>query len=217
MSGIVTFGTGSGFYLQDAAGDTDPATSDAVFVARKLPSGVGPGARVEVEGRIAERLSRAAAPPNELTITEMVDAVVRPQGSGPLPMPVVIGAGGRLPPIAVVEDDGVTDFDPAGDGLDFWESLESMLVRVDSAIVVGPTNQFNETWVVGNGGDHATTMNAEGGITIAPGDFNPERIQLQPFGGLVGGPEPKARCRRQDHSGCRRGQLCLRQLRDSAR
>ena len=54
MSGIVTFGTASGFYLQDAAGDTVPATSDAVFVARKLPAGIGPGALVEVEGRIAE-------------------------------------------------------------------------------------------------------------------------------------------------------------------
>ena len=77
------------------------------------------------------------------------------------------------------------------DGLDFWESLEGMVVLVDNAVVVGPTNQFNETWVVGDAGSHATGINADGGVTIAPGDFNPERIQLQAFSGLVPNPDRK--------------------------
>ena len=75
------------------------------------------------------------------------------------------------------------------DGLDFWESLEGMLVRVDDAVVVGPTNGFREAWVVGDGGHAATGVNRDGGITLAPGDFNPERIQLQAVTGLIGNPD----------------------------
>lgn len=47
-----------------------------------------------------------------------------------LPPTTVVGTGGRVPPSSVIEDDangsvetsGV--FDPANDGIDFWESLE---------------------------------------------------------------------------------------------
>ena len=53
-----------------------------------------------------------------------------------------------MPPSTVVEDDANGDveptgvFDPAQDGLDFWESLEGMRLQVNDAAVVGPTQQF---------------------------------------------------------------------------
>ena len=67
---------------------------------------------------------------------------------GDVPAPIVIGTGGRIPPATVIEDDATGDvetsgtFDPATDGIDFYESLEGMLVQVNDAVAVGPTSDF---------------------------------------------------------------------------
>ncbi|MGH9200803.1 MAG: PKD domain-containing protein, partial [Vicinamibacterales bacterium] len=75
-----------------------------------------------------------------------------------------------------------TTYDPAQDGIDFYESLEGMLVQINDARVTGPTNRFGEIWGVGDFGFNATGSNARGGITLveraAGVDYNPERIQL---------------------------------------
>src|SRR5690606_27918338 len=98
---------------------------------------------------------------------------------GEMPLPVVIGSPGRLPPTEVIMS--VTgDFDPATNGADFYETLEGMLVAVKLPIVVGPISAERfEFYVVADRGAGATGMNAVGGITVTPGDFNPERIQVQ--------------------------------------
>ncbi|HET9666495.1 MAG TPA: endonuclease/exonuclease/phosphatase family protein, partial [Desertimonas sp.] len=75
-----------------------------------------------------------------------------------------------------VETGGV--FDPAQDGIDFHESLEGMLVRINNAVAVGPTNDFGEIAVVGDNGAGATVRTSRGGIVIRPNDFNPERLIL---------------------------------------
>jgi len=41
------------------------------------------------------------------------------------------------------------DFDPSSDGLDFYESLESMLVRVDEPIAVSGTSPRRVIAIVG--------------------------------------------------------------------
>jgi hypothetical protein len=69
-------------------------------------------------------------------------------------------------------------FDPETHGIDFFETLEGMLVQVDDAIAVGPTTSDAEITVVGDRGEHATGMTARGGIIVSPDDFNPERIHL---------------------------------------
>jgi predicted extracellular nuclease len=96
----------------------------------------------------------------------------------------VVGAGGRVPPGSVIEDDafgsvesgGVFDF--AQDGIDFYESLEGMLLQVNDAVAVGPTSGFGETFVVGDGGANAGVRTSRGGVVVSADDFNPERIQL---------------------------------------
>ena len=85
------------------------------------------------------------------------------------------GPGGGRPPTVVIEDDQFSNFQPRTDGIDFYESLEGMLVQVDEAQVVGPTNSFGELPVVTAGAGPRTTR---GGVVIRPNDFNPERIIL---------------------------------------
>jgi uncharacterized protein len=102
----------------------------------------------------------------------------------PLPAPTVVGAGGRVPPSTVIEDDASGSvetsgvFDPGADGIDFYESLEGMRVQVNQALAVGPRNGFGEIPVVGDQGTLAGVDSVRGGILVRPNDFNPERIIL---------------------------------------
>jgi uncharacterized protein len=102
----------------------------------------------------------------------------------PLPAPTVVGAGGRVPPSTVIEDDASGSvetggvFDPAADGIDFYESLEGMRVQVNEALAVGPRNSFGEIPVVGDRSALAGVDSVRGGILVRPNDFNPERIIL---------------------------------------
>ena len=53
-----------------------------------------------------------------------------------------------------------------------------MLLQVNDAVVVGPSNSRGELFVVGDEGANAGVRTNRGGVVISPGDFNPERIQL---------------------------------------
>ncbi|HEY3078614.1 MAG TPA: endonuclease/exonuclease/phosphatase family protein [Chloroflexota bacterium] len=84
----------------------------------------------------------------------------------------------------MIDDDAAGDaeqsnqFDPTADGLDFYEALEAMLVRVDDAVVVGPRSSFGEIVVLADGGAGAGVRTPRGGILLRPSDANPERIVL---------------------------------------
>jgi len=182
-SGIVTAVDTNGYFLQDPAGDANQTTSDAVFVFTGTAPGVAVGDAVTVSGQVAEFVAGAG-----LSVTEINQTAVTVNSTGnPLPAATLIGQGGLLPPTQTIDDDGLTSFDPATDGIDFWESLEGMRVTVDTPVVVSNTNEFGETDIVASLGFGATGFNARGGITISASDYNPEKLQLDDrFGGLTG-------------------------------
>ena len=80
----------------------------------------------------------------------------------------------------------LSSFNANTDGIDFYESVEGMLVQVNNAVAVSPTNVFSagtsgearELWVLADGGSGASGRSPRGGINISPTDFNPERIQI---------------------------------------
>jgi len=192
VEGVVTVTRDDGFYLQSEVPDADPATSEGLFVVTPEGADVAPGNRVTVTGLVAEtRPGCSACGPDEaafayLTVTEIraPDSVRIEALGGRLPDPVLIGAAGRRPPSAIVDSDvggdveatGVGDFDACADAIDFYESLEHMLVRIDGARAVGPTTSFGEIAVVGDDGRFATGLSARGGVVVRAGDANPERI-----------------------------------------
>lgn len=179
-SGIVTARAANGFYLQDPEGDGDLATSEGIFVftGSAPPATVVVGAELQVTGRAAEFLPGGAATNLTITQIDQVSSIAVLSTGNALPEATVIGAAGRTPPNQVIDDDGFGSFDPAADGIDFYESLEGMLVQVNEAAVVGSTNRFGEIVVVADGGDDAGPRTAAGGLYVGPGDFNPERIQI---------------------------------------
>ncbi len=186
--GVVTATNGTGFWIQDPTGDGNDATSDAVFVFTGAKPSVTVGHLVSVEGDVDEF---KGSDPNNLTITEVkTDAAhITDEGVGPTITPTIIGDGGRHAPTEVIDSDHLNPndpshvFDPSHNAIDFYESLEGMLVTVKNAQVVTPTFS-NETFVVPDNGDSATGINDRGGITIGPNDMNPEAIQIFTGGGV---------------------------------
>ncbi len=177
--GIVTAVDSNGFYLQDPGGDGDDATSDGIFVFTSSPPAVSIGDSISVTGSVTEFIPGGAST-NNLSITEIVSPVITPVSTGnPLPAPVVLGFAGRLPPTEIIDNDNFAVFDPAEDGIDFYETVEGMRVMIDDAVAVAPKNRFNEIFTVTDNGAFATGINPRGGITITATDFNPERIQVQ--------------------------------------
>src|SRR5918992_799274 len=179
--GVVTARRSNGFYLQDPQPDGDEETSEGILVFGTPPAAAAVGRTVRVSGRVDE--FRFATAPADLTITEITNATVTAVGTGAV-APTVVGRGGRIPPNRVIDDDSFGDvdlnpfFDPRRDGIDFHESLEGMLVQINDAVAVGPTNGFDETAVVGDDGRFAGPRTPRGGVIVGPNDFNPERLIL---------------------------------------
>jgi predicted extracellular nuclease len=202
VEGVVIAERGSNTWIQDPTPDADSATSEAILVfGAAVANAVVVGDLVHVRGTVTEfrpGCTPSCAPTSSafsnLTITELSSPGlgVTKLGTAPLPAATVIGAR----PTEVIEDDSATGnvetdntFDPAQDGVDFYETLESMLVRVNNPVVVGPRNSFGEILVLADNGAGAGVRTARGGIIVRDvdpgtvgeyemGDFNPERIML---------------------------------------
>ncbi|MBC7190747.1 endonuclease/exonuclease/phosphatase family protein [Marinobacter sp.] len=184
--GVVTAIAGNGFYVQDPVGDGDPATSEGLFVFTGGAPGLSVGDQVEVSGEVSEFTPGGTATRN-LSSTQMAFPQVQVTGAATLPEAVVIGQGGRVPPASNIDDDAFASFDPATDGIDFFESLEAMRVRVAAPLAVAPTNGFGEIFTVADGGAGASGLSSRQTINIAPDDFNPEKIQIDFDEGILPG------------------------------
>lgn len=165
-----------GFYLQDPVGDDDDATSDGIFVFTSSAPTVRVGDRVSVRGGVIEFRPGGSTSAN-LTITEFDRPAVTIMSSGnPVPAPTSI----PQPPTMVIDNDSTGNvtsgvFDPCCDGIDFYETFEGMLVKVDVPVAVSARNRFGEIAVVSEdwtGG----LLSPRGAIVVRANDFNPERV-----------------------------------------
>ncbi|TFL19258.1 endonuclease/exonuclease/phosphatase family protein [Jannaschia formosa] len=177
--GIVTAVDSNGFYLQDAEGDGDIATSDAIFVFTGSTPTVAVGDALDVTGTVSEFYPGGAGTGN-LSTTQLggnPEITVLSSGNA-LPASTLLGATGRVLPTEDIDDDAFASFDPTADGIDFWESLEGMLVTAVQPVAVSGTNGFGEVFTVLDGGDGATGLSGRGTLNISPDDFNPEKVQI---------------------------------------
>jgi hypothetical protein len=188
VQGIVTMVASNGFYMQDPLPDNDAATSEAIFVFTSTTPSQVVGQAVMVTGLVQEfRPSNSA---DNLTTTEIANPTVTAWVGAPTTgiAPVVLGVD-RVAPTESINNDGTVnvetggDFDPTTEGIDFWESLEGMLVQVKNPVAVSPTiysatNTDGELYVLPNGGAGATGVTNHGGIVISATDNNPERLQV---------------------------------------
>lgn len=214
VEGVITAFRDFGFFMQEETPDrdADEETSEGIFVftgSRSEPDTTfDPGDVVRVRGSVNEfRPGRAAENLTETQVSTSLTNVSRPSGN-PSDVDIntletVVGSGGRRPPTEVIDNDTPSspgdieasgaNFDPSQDGIDFYESLEGMLVRVNDGVAVGPAGReevgqtpFGEIPTLPDNGANATgTRTTKGGITITEGsdpnttrddDFNPERV-----------------------------------------
>lgn len=126
-NGIVTFRRLNGFFLQapDAEADSDPATSEGLFVQTSAipPAAALVGNRVRVAGTVLEVRPPAdpASPP--LTAISGEPQVTLLSTANALPSPVVLAPA---------------DLSPGAEA-GFLERYEGMRVRAEPLLVVGPT------------------------------------------------------------------------------
>jgi hypothetical protein len=144
VPGIVTARASNGFYMQDWLPDANEATSEGIFVFTNSAPSVAVGDRVSVSGRVSEFRPGGSDGLDNQSTTEITAPTVVVESSGnALPAAVVIGAGGRVPPTSVIDNDATGSvetsgtFDAATDGIDFYESLEGMRVQVNHPVASG--------------------------------------------------------------------------------
>lgn len=182
VTGIVTATASNGFWLQSTAPDSSPATSEGLFVFTSRTPAVAVGDEVSVDGRVAE--FRPGGSATNLTGTQLTGATWEVLSHGnDVPAPVVLGED-RTAPAQNVKTGNPGDveradvpFAPETDALDFYESLEGMLVGVRDGQVVGATNRFQELWVVPPSVE--AVRSSAGGVVYGGYDQpNTQRVQL---------------------------------------
>lgn len=186
VTGVRTYGSSKGFWIQDPTPDDDPATSEGVFVFTSSTPKVAAGDSVTVSGTVSEFVPGGASTGNQ-SVTEITKPAV-----------TVLSSGNAVPAATVVDSRSVPDaYAPAGDtaasgsvnaltlepkkyALDYYESLEGMNVRVSDARVVTATDPYSELWVTVKPREHA---NRRGGTVYgAYTSQNTGRLQVQSLG-----------------------------------
>ncbi|USG64494.1 lamin tail domain-containing protein [Brevibacillus ruminantium] len=183
VTAVVKSGSSTaGFYMQDPQPDDDPFTSEGIYVY-KPSAAVRPGDLVEVSGVVKEYVSKSREA-TDLTLTEIeATGITVKMRDLPLPEPVILGEDGYRYPTKTIDSDSFSVFNPDVDGIDFWESLEGMLVQVNNPRVVGVTKTFSnppsvEFVIVSDDADPDKVRTPSGGLPITADNYNPERITV---------------------------------------
>ncbi|MDH6710647.1 putative extracellular nuclease [Kitasatospora sp. MAA19] len=164
VTGVRAYGSSKGFWMQDPNPDADPATSEGIFVYTGGNPTVKAGDSVLVSGKVTEYYPNLSG--GSQSVTEITGPAVTVLSSGnPLPAPVVVDTrnipGTYTPPAG---PDGTVDsvpLNPEKYALDFYESLEGMLVQVKDVRVIQATDKYNELWVAA---DRQDQRSKRGGV-----------------------------------------------------
>ncbi|NEB78508.1 endonuclease/exonuclease/phosphatase [Streptomyces sp. SID14478] len=185
VTGVRTYGSSRGFWLQDTAPDDDPATSEGVFVFTSATPTVRVGDAVKVSGTVSEYVPGGASSGNQ-SLTELTKPVV-----------TVVSSGNAVPVTRIDAKSVPAAYTPAGDGaaggsvngltlrpkkyaLDYYESLEGMNVKIGSSRVVTASDAYAELWVTVKPHENATQR---GGTRYGSyASQNTGRLQVQSLG-----------------------------------
>ncbi|MFE9040833.1 endonuclease/exonuclease/phosphatase family protein [Streptomyces sp. NPDC007818] len=196
VTGVRTYGSSRGFWMQDPQGDGDPATSEGLFVFTGSAPTVAVGDAVSVDGTVTEYVPGGLNSGNQsLTQLSRPKVTVVSQGNA-LPAPVTI-APWSVPDAYAPEGDpanggsiNALPLKPRAYALDYYESLEGTNVRVSSSRVVGATDPYSELWVTVKPWEN---RNWRGGAVYGSYESqNTGRLQIQSLVPTAQQPFPKA-------------------------
>lgn len=166
------------FYMQDLEPDNDSDTSEGILVYKPGHEQTE-GNVVSVNGQVKEWVLEGYSDKlkTDLAMTEInaqYGSISILEEHHVLPSALVIGMFGLQPPTRIIDNDEFAEFDPQEDGIDFYESLEGMLVEINNPAVIAP-QKYGELVVLPDRGEYSR-LNSAGGLNITEFDYNPERI-----------------------------------------
>jgi predicted extracellular nuclease len=186
VTGVRTYGSSRGFWMQDPNPDDNPATSEGVFVFTSSTPKAAVGDSVTVTGTVSEYVPGGTSSGNQ-SLTEITKPTVTTVSTGnTVPAPTVIDAK-SVPSAYTPAGDtaangsvaGLT-LQPSKYALDYYESLEGMNVQVKDTRVVTATDPYTELWVTVKPHEHPTRR---GGTLYGSYDSqNTGRLQIQSLG-----------------------------------
>ncbi|MGN6125702.1 MAG: lamin tail domain-containing protein, partial [Humibacter sp.] len=189
VTGVRTSGSSRGFWMQDPEPDTNPATSEGVFVYTGSAPSVKAGDSVLVSGGVKDYYPLASgdtlAKTSNLSITEIENPQVYVVSHGnPLPAPIVITPT-TVPDTYAPDLKGgnieSTPITPTRSALDYYESIEGMLVQVNDARVVGPSDAYGEQYITTNPDQN---VSYRGGTLLTGENQTPSgRLEVVPANG----------------------------------
>ncbi|MFF4498995.1 endonuclease/exonuclease/phosphatase family protein [Streptomyces sp. NPDC001401] len=193
VTGVRTYGSSRGFWIQDPNPDDNQATSEGIFVFTSSTPKAAVGDSVTVTGTVSEYVPGGASSGNQ-SVTEITKPTV-----------TTVSTGNAVPAPTVVDAKSVpSEYTPAGDtaasgsingltlqpstyALDYYESLEGMNVQVADARVVTATDPYSELWVTVKPHEHRTHR---GGTLYGSYDSqNTGRLQIQSLGSTADFPK----------------------------
>ncbi|HTG67796.1 MAG TPA: 5'-nucleotidase C-terminal domain-containing protein [Candidatus Udaeobacter sp.] len=185
VTGIITSVSTDSFFMQapDAAQDNDPSTSEAVQVYKKA-HGLAVKDSVSVSGTVEEY---GFSP--SLTATQINATAINKLASNEvLPTAVRLGANGRIIP-DLIDSDSFGIFNPETDAIDFFESLEGMLVELHDPSITGPYANSVTPVTIDNGPNNPIKT-AAGGIVLQADGLSATDSSLNPQKLYIGGSKP---------------------------
>jgi uncharacterized protein len=203
VTGVRGTGSGRGYWLQDPNADSNPATSEGIFVFTSRAPTVKVGDSLLVSGKVSDfyplSSGETVSTTSNLSITEIDATASNVLSSGnPLPAPIVLTP--TTVPDTYAPDLGggnieSTPITPTRSALDFYESIEGMRVEVDNTRVVGPSDSFDEQYITTKpdqltsfrGGTMLRAENAtpSGRLEVVPVDGNNPEVNV---GDVFAGP-----------------------------
>ena len=173
---IVTYVTSnSRFYLQDIEPDNDPKTSDGIEVYAPNHS-VKVGDIVEAEGRVAEFIGDGYNDrfDTDLPMTQLSKPSVTVIENDLNKVPAPVEIAGDTIPADLIKEGTLDNYDPTKYSLDWWESVEGMIVNIKSGTIVGP-QLHGDIYLLPS--DTNETLNNLGGYTLKANE-NPNVIPV---------------------------------------
>ncbi|MFF4655147.1 endonuclease/exonuclease/phosphatase family protein [Streptomyces sp. NPDC001381] len=156
VTGVRTSGS-KGYWIQDPAADSDPRTSEGVFVytGSAAPT-VAVGDSVLVSGKVSEYYPSSTSQ----SVTELTGPTATVLSSGTaLPSAVTLDAA-SVPSAYIPTAGGGSieslPLEPTVYAQDFYESTEGMRVSFSDARVVGASDAYGELWVTVKPDENAT-------------------------------------------------------------
>ena len=190
VEGIVTYtyklNGANYFHMQtpDDKKDNNPKTSEGIVVYTGNQANAEVGNLVSVTGTVDEYHIDGYYDTKQKTDLSVTQINARDDKGGlvnviennvELPTPVEITSENL--PNQVIDNDSFGEFDPEEDAIDFWESIEGMLVEVGTVKAVAPQEHGDLITVLEN----RKTDTLHGGVLLTEDNANPDRIQFKMY------------------------------------